>query len=613
MSADRPNIIARAASLAWRPPDTRPPWKWAEEHYEVPVSNIPGKWRSENSPWVRKLMEEFADNSVRQITVMCSAQSSKTETGMILANWIVAEDPSPAMWIAASDEEGLKFANERLMPAFHMCQPVKRQIPDSRTLAKSMEIYFPTMLFEIVGSNSKAKLQSRSRRYLLCDEVRNWPKWALPMAKMRVRTWWNSRILILSTPGDEKDVLHNEWLAGSQEHWHVPCLNPAGCDYRGPLEWENVRAEHPQTRKCVKFRDVPGVVDEDGRWDFDALAPHIRYVCPRCGYMQRDEPQARWRIMSEGVWVSHNPKAPKELKSYTWNALLPFWVKWRDLVQKYVMAQVDLDHGNHDPMKTFVTESLGRPWEDRLRFAVSEGYIDDRVSDFTAPFNEVRRFLSIDVQGKGGRHFYWSVHAFAPGGAQRVLAWGKAWSVEELRSLAATYAVPAQNIVIDSGHWASEVYGYVMESGVLPDGNYAWKAMKGDKAPFYRLGELRLPYTWTFVDPFLGTNQANRVRPIRQLLFSKSSMLDRAEACMRGIGPSLELPNDGDMLHEYKMQLTAYERMERIKANGVVEVEWTQKRPDDHWGSCFRQALVAAMATGLMDVVNEPQQNAIKS
>jgi hypothetical protein len=68
------------------------------------------------------------------------------------------------------------------MPALRLCPPVAKQIPDERTLAKSMEILFPTMMLEAVGANSKAKLQSRSRRFMLCDEVRNWPDWAEPIA-----------------------------------------------------------------------------------------------------------------------------------------------------------------------------------------------------------------------------------------------------------------------------------------------------------------------------------------------------------------------------------------------------------------------------------------------
>jgi len=604
-----PNPVERAAKLAWKPADQRPPWQWCEDYYEVPVSNIPGKWRSENSPWVRKLMTDFADNSIRQITVLCSAQSSKTETMLALLSWIVAEDPSPTMWVTSSDEEALKFCNERLMPSLRLCEPVAKQIPDNRTLAKSMEILFPTMMLEVVGANSKAKLQSRSRRFLLLDEVRNWHDWALPMVKMRVRTWWNSRIVILTTPGEDHDVVHTEFLEGNQQHYHVPCLNPA-CDHRGPLDWVNMKAAHPTERdtdgkpRCVAWRDVPGAVTADGKWAFDKLAPHIRYVCPKCGHQHADEPQTRWRIMSEGDWVSHNPDAPHELQSYTWSAMLPFWVKWRDLVQKYVMALSARDFGNYEPLKAFYTESLGLPWDPNLKYSKNESYIDDCVSDFGTPFTAKHRFLSIDVQGKGGRHFYWSVHDFAQGGAQRIVAWGIAWSVEELRSVAVEYKVSPSYVLIDSGHWATEVYQYIIDSGVQADGNYCWKAMKGDKAAFYRNGELRLPFTMTFVDPYLGTVQENRIRPIRQVLFSKSSMLDRAEAIMRGVGPKLEIPSDGDQLHELKQQLTAYRVIEKAKASGEVERIWEQMRPDDHWGSTFRQALVAAIAVGLMDVTD---------
>jgi len=599
------NPVQKAAALAWKPADIRPPWQWAEDNYIVPVSSMAGPWRSANSPWVCGPMEDFANNAIRQITVLCSAQSSKTETMLALLCWIVAEDPSPTMWVTSDDEEALKFCNERLMPALRACPPVAKQIPDDRTLAKNMEILFPTMMLECVGAKSKAKLQSRSRRFLLLDEVRNWPDWALPMVMKRPRTWWNSRIVILTTPNDEHDTVHMQFLEGTQNHYHVPCHNPE-CSFSGPLDFFNLKAEHPVTRKCVKWSQVPGAKTEDNKWDLEVLAPHLRYVCPSCGHMHADTPHTRRRMIRCGPgfsqWVSHNPKAPPHLVSYTWSAMLPPWVKWRTIVEEFLKAQNALEFGNHEPFKAFWTETLGRPWQDKLRYTKTEGYIDARVSDFSAPFVEVRRFLSIDVQGKGGRHFYWSVHAFAKGGAQRVIAFGKAWSVEELRSIAIDNRVEATNVLIDSGHWAAEVYGYVMDSGVLPDGNYAWKPMKGDKAPHYLVGQLRLPFTWSFVDPYLGQKQYRQVRPIRQILFSKSSMLDRAEAIMRGAGPSLELPKDADMLHDYKMQLTAYERIEKKGANDVVVHEWMQKRDDDHWGSCFRQALVGAYVTEILSV-----------
>ena len=66
---------------------------------------MPGKWRSDNSPWVRELMEVFADNRVNTISVMCAAQSSKTQTIMNLLAWAACEDPGPAMWVMAAHDE----------------------------------------------------------------------------------------------------------------------------------------------------------------------------------------------------------------------------------------------------------------------------------------------------------------------------------------------------------------------------------------------------------------------------------------------------------------------------------------------------------------------------
>ena len=55
-----------------RLPDRRPPWRWCEEHVYVDDSSpMPGKWRSDFSPWVRAVMEDFADNNIKDIAVQC--------------------------------------------------------------------------------------------------------------------------------------------------------------------------------------------------------------------------------------------------------------------------------------------------------------------------------------------------------------------------------------------------------------------------------------------------------------------------------------------------------------------------------------------------------------
>ena len=584
------NLVEKAARSAWSPPDARPPWQWAEQHYIVPVSARPGKWRSDNSPWVRDFMEKFADNRVRRITVLCSAQSSKTETMLALLSWVIAEDPSPTMWVTSTDDEALKFWTERMEVSLRACKPVAAQIPESRKLAKNLEMHFPTMTLEVVGANSKAKLQSRSRRFLLLDEVRNWPSWALPMVLKRTRTWWNSRVVILTTPDQSHDTVHQEFLEGSQNRYHVRC--PA-CGGYHQLRWQNlVWATNSATKP-------------DGVWNFRELAKTLRYKCPDCAAEFKDEPMFRRALAADGKWVSHNLNAPEHLVSYTWNAMLPTWVPWSSLLEEWITAQAALEHGNHEPLKTFINETLGEPWEDRLRYAKTEGFIDAREAEYDplAPLPPgSRTFLSVDVQGAGGRHFYWVARAVAPGGASRLISFGRAWSIEEVRSAQIEYKIDPSNVLIDTGHFTSEVYRYIQESGVLADGNYAWKAMKGDRAASYNIEGVRQIFTWSFVDPYLGTAQQGSTRPIRQVLYSKSSTLDRMDSIMHGSGPEWLILRGLDNLHEYKMQVTAYDRAERRDSKGVVSHDWIQKRADDHWGSCERQILVAAIASGLMSV-----------
>lgn len=61
---------------AVRPPDRRPPWAWAEEHVEsIPYSPMPGRFRSDNSPWVREVMEAVVDPRVKLVSILASVRT----------------------------------------------------------------------------------------------------------------------------------------------------------------------------------------------------------------------------------------------------------------------------------------------------------------------------------------------------------------------------------------------------------------------------------------------------------------------------------------------------------------------------------------------------------
>src|SRR5436190_23730638 len=157
------NPMVKGFKAAVRPPDRRPPWEWCEEHVFVDeTSPMPGRWRSDSSPWVMELMDAFADNRISDIAVMCSAQSSKTQTILNCACWAIGEDPGPAMWVTANIDQMKEDIRDRISPTFRNCKPVGEKIISEGKL----DFEFAGMPFYFRGAGSKAKLQSKPIRGL---------------------------------------------------------------------------------------------------------------------------------------------------------------------------------------------------------------------------------------------------------------------------------------------------------------------------------------------------------------------------------------------------------------------------------------------------------------
>lgn len=547
-------------------------------------------------------MEAIADEAINEVACMCAAQSGKTLTLLCMVAWIIVNDPGPILWVTANDKEAKKFAKSRLLPLLEKCPLVLEKMPRGN-LKTTLEIYFPGSPLIIAGAQSDTALISTPFRYIFLDEVRTYPKGSLELVSKRTRSYPNYKKLVISTPGMENDAVDRAYKAGDQRVREVPCpkcgvfqpLEWGERDKRGGMKWDTTDATHPGSE-----------------WNFEALRSTIRYECRSCGHRIPNTISSRKALDHGARWVRQNHLAPANVVSFHWPAMLPWWTKWDEAVFEFLAAQRALKWGDAEPLRVFYNETLGLPFADRLRWAKEEKFLENRLAQYEPRAvwdQELKRFITVDVQGRGGRHFPWVVRAWAIGGMSRLLACGVAWSVGELRSVIADWKVKPVDVGIDSGHFTSEVYEYIIESGVMPDGNYAWKAMKGDKAPSYVVDGVRQPFQWTQVDPYMGTVQQGHVRPLRQLLFSKSAMLDRTEMAMRGMSAPWLIPANLENYHTYMLEVTAYERVTREDVRGVIHNEWAQKREGDHFGSCERMQMVCAMAAGLLDVPRETVPN----
>lgn len=579
------NTVEKSARRAWKPPDNRTPWEWAEESVKLdPTSPYQGFWKSDISPWVRELMECFADNEISDISVMCSAQSAKTQTMICLLMWALAEEPAPTMWVTSTGEEAGFLMKTRLIPTIKSCQPVVENLIDDRHAVNRMEVHLKGASLGVVGSSSPSRLQSKPVRWLFLDEVRNYPEGALEMVLKRTRAYWNARRCIVSTPDMHNDATHRAYLQGDQRVWHFQCRN---CEELFPMSWEHMKWDENDLTK-----------NEKG-YNFDELAKTIRFEC-KCGEVYPDEPQHRRHFVNSGKYIRLNPNAPKNRRSYHWNALLPPWVKWRDLVEEFLLAKGATYNGDTSPLKDFINESLGEPWEDRLGDFEDFGQLKARAREYKLKEeweDEEIRFLAADKQAKGGVHYWYVVRAFAKEGAQsRLVDYGRVESEMDLLHVAEENNVHADNCMIDSGYDTASVYKFCQR--------HNWKPMKGSgnqgfKHRNKKTGRMSTQlWTWTKAEVGIGTKEHGLHKAIRLFLWSNDGLKDMFAELIQGMIGDWTIA--GDSCNEYTRQVTAEKRVQITDIKNRTKYEWIPVRKDNHMLDCELMILVASLANKLI-------------
>lgn len=549
-------------------------------------------------------MDSFADEGVREITCKCSAQSGKTLTLLALVAWIIAEDPGPILWVTKSVAEAKKLMKTRLKPILGMCPPVVEKMPTDRSLNTTLEVYFPGATLIVTGAESPASLQSTPFRYVIMDEARSYPKGAVEMASKRLRSFTHSyKRIIISTPDMERDVVDRNFRAGDQREWLVPCpkcgdehimawgvKNDNGDGYlKGGLKWDTDEETCPE-----------------GKYDFDKLLATVRYECwnPDCDHQWRDTAADRKYISSHGHWIVRNSNAPKTARSFTWNALLPWWAGWKDQVREFLIATAALEFGDYHPLKDHINETRGQDWTDRLRYGNDddEKAVKNRARQYDPkePWaEEIRRFMTIDVQGRGGRHFKYVIRAWGINSKSRLLTYGVAWSIDEINDLIEEWQVHPDNVALDSGKWTKEVYKYGVESG------YHWKMLKGDDKYHFTQKGVKRTFTESSADPAIGTAKQERVRLLPLYIWAKYGVLDQLMSYMSGaLGDWQVLSDIGEKHHEeYLLEVTAKGKRDRENRAGEVVSEFYNKREADHFSDCEQMQIVCADASGMLSAL----------
>lgn len=537
---------------------------------------------------MREIMDVAQDTGIRELTCMCSAQSAKTETILVILLWIIANDPGPILWVTKNKEEAKKLVKMRLGYMMEHCVPVAERMPKTREKKTTLEIYFPGAPLVIAGADSPAALQSTPYRYVIGDEARSWKPGAGEMVAKRVRSYThNYKFILISTPGKERDTLHASYLQGDQRRRLVPCPK---CGHEHEMEWGD-----RNTEGGLKW-DTNHETKPDGKWDWDKLSETIRYKCwnKECGHESKDTLAERKWFSREGRWQANNNLASSDHASFGWCALMPYWASWKTQVREYLNARLAAKYGDPSKLKDHYTETRGQPWNDDLLFVGDDDWLENRMANYS-PHDQwddaLRVLATMDVQGKGGRHYWYVIRAWGRNEC-RLLDWGRADSKTEMDSILDGWKVARANRCWDAAHFSTEVYNYVVASG------YVEKAMRGDYREAFTVNGVKTILQKVKADPAMGTEKQGKVMPIDLWQWSKYAVLDRLQMLKDGSAGNWKVPYNID--ENYRTQITAWERRDKARPDGTYTKEWyCRRKGNEHLHACEEMQVVAAVKLGL--------------
>ncbi|MCP4548489.1 MAG: phage terminase large subunit family protein [bacterium] len=573
--------LGRVLKIAAPPPDLSvSQWSDGNRRLSSEASAEPGQWVTERAEYQRGIMDTISDPVVEQVVVKTSAQVGKTECILNAVGYHIDQDPAPVLVVMPTERDAESWSKDRFATMARDTPCLRGKVGDPKSRDGSNKILhkkFHGGHLTIVGANAPSGLAMRPIRILLCDEVDRYPASAgtegdpVNLAKKRTVTFWNSKIVLVSTPTIKgASRIDAAWEESDKRRYWVPCPD---CGEQQVLKWEHVH------------------------WEKDENAEHLPetayYGCEHCGSVWNDP--KRHAAIRLGEWRAENPFAGTA--GFHLNEIYSPWKKLRDMAGDFISAK---RHGE-EALKVFVNTSLGEVFEIRGE-APEWDVLYARREDY--PIGEVPRgglFLKagadvhpdrieVEVVAWGRNRESWSVdYRVLEGDINLPDVWNKlAALLDERFAHADGGSMVIEHLAIDTGYAAQLVYAW---SRTMPVGRVMPVKGMSRKSPYPIVGPSRVDVTIR-----------GRKRKAGAKLWQVNGDLFKAEL---HANLHKEPPGEGEEFPpgychfpkyepEYFRQLTAEQAVTKVKKNGFAHIEWEKTRERNEALDCRVYARAAA-------------------
>jgi phage terminase large subunit GpA-like protein len=470
-------------ALAVLPPERVLLSVWADRHRRLSSegSAAPGQWQT--LPFQKEPLDCITPGSpYREVVLMWSSQVGKSEALLSVIAYAVAEDPGPILVIQPTLPMCEAFSKDRLAPLFRDMPILKGKVSDPKSRDSGTTLFSKRFIgghITITGSNSPAGLASRPIRYLLEDELDRWEESAgsegdqETLAKARTRTFWNRKIVKVSSPTVKgASRIEAAFLESDQRFYHVPC---PFCGHRQRLVWSRVEWPKGEPEKAA-------------------------YRCAGCEELIPNH-RKNWMV-ARGIWIASNPGS--KIAGFHLSELYSPWRAWGELAEEWLKCQ-----GNPEMLRAFINTSLAELWDDAGAVGVTEADLMARRESYgpTLPERAAVLTAGVDIQADraevsvyawgAGEESWLMVHRVIPGDPTGPALWAALDSfLMERWQHPLVGPMPIHAVCIDSGFLAGQVTRFCDERR----GRRVW-AVKGRSGagPVWPRKESKAPKGRVFV------------------------------------------------------------------------------------------------------------------
>ncbi|WP_220150764.1 phage terminase large subunit family protein [Thalassospira xiamenensis] len=402
------SLVVGAIASGLRPDRIVMPSDWARENLILADGPKAGfKWDPEVTPYAVGILDCLAStSSFTRVTVHKSSQVGLTEAMIAWIGSLIDCAPAKAMVVFPTIQGVQDFNREKLQPTLDQTVALKKKVSEAATRSKksstALSKRFPGGSLTLTGANSSVDLRSKTIKYMVCDEIDDWPLdldgQGDPMEMV------DARQIAFHATGDYKKFeastptikgvsrIDDAFNEGDQRYWHCPCPH---CGEFQVLEFGG-----PEKKYGLKFNT---------EWPYEA-----HYLCKFCG--AQIEHYQKKEMVRAGKWVASNPE-PGRHPSFHIDAISSLVTTWDHIADKFCKAKDD-----PKKLKGFINLWLGQAWEERgdapewsRLFARRESYAPRTIPPGGLVFTG-----GCDVQGDG---IYYEV-----------VAWGRdrqSWSIDQ--------------------------------------------------------------------------------------------------------------------------------------------------------------------------------------